>query len=163
MKNVNNVRINKLIQIRGKMSQKEFAQSIDMNPSFYCRLENGTTPISDKTMRRIAVKYKVLYQALIDDSVLEIAPSDFEVVDDISQSTRTLHERKSFEKSVHQLLDEIIEFGGKDNLQYMKTLSNFLTETHYLLEYKRQFHDLSENEDEFIDEAQKLINILLEM
>lgn len=163
MGEINQVRINKLLQIRGKTSQKDFATSIDMNPSYYCRLESGATPISDKTMKRIAKQYNVMYKVLIDDTIQEITPMDFEMVDDISPITRRLHERKTFSNKAHQLLDDIISYGGSDNLQYMKDLNSFLLEVQYLLEYKNQFDDLSENEDKVIDKGQRLIEILLEM
>jgi len=163
MSEINQIRINKLLQIRGKTSQKDFAMSIDMNPSYYCRLESGATPISDKTMKRIARQYNVMYSVLVDDSIPEIGPMHFEVVEDISPLTKELHERKTFSKHAHQLLDEIIAYGGSDNLQYMKDLNSFLLEVQYLLQYKDQFDDLGENEEKVIDEGQKLIDILLGM
>jgi len=163
MGEINKVRINKLLQVRGKVSQKDFAKTIDMNPSYYCRLESGATPISDKTMKRIAKQYNVMYKVLIDDTIPEIGPMDFEIIEDISPLTRKIHEKKTFVKNAHQKLDEIIDYGGSDNLQYMRDLNNLLLEVQYLLEYKSQFHDLDENQDKVIDKGQRLIEIILEM
>lgn len=56
-----------------------------------------------------------------------------------------------------------IRDGGKDNLMYMRDLNQLLVEIQYLLEYKNQFEDLSEKEDDVIEKGQHLIEIILGM
>lgn len=159
-KEINELRIKKLIAFRNQcnLNQKEFATKIGMNISYYCRLENGGTFISDKTLKKIAMVFDIPYDIILNDE----SPSFSEgLAPSVEETPATL--KTSFENSAHKILDEIIAYGGKNNLTYMKDLNRFLVEVQYFLEYKEQFHDLCENEDKLLDEGQALIDILIGM
>lgn len=159
----NRIRIKKLISFRNSLglNQKEFANKVGINVTYYCRLENGGT-ISDKTLRKIASKFDIPLEVMLNDEIVDVSDRELEKHKEKEEKTDVV-QKTSFEKNAYAILDEIIEYGGRDNLNYMKDLTTFLLEVQYLLEYKDQFEDLSENEDKVYDKGQKLIDILLGM
>jgi len=49
----------KQIRINEGMSQCEYAKALDMSQTFISMMENGHQPISDKTRRKVAARFKV--------------------------------------------------------------------------------------------------------
>jgi len=152
----NNIRIEKIKEIRRKngMTQKDFANRIGMNISYFCRVEKGATLVTDATLKKISEEFDVPFPLLVDDN-MSLNQEEKKIIRDSGRS--------GLVNNAHVTLDEIIAYGGKDNLMYMRDLNQLLVEIQYLLEYKNQFEDLNEKEDDIIEKGQHLIEIIMGM
>lgn len=152
----NDIRIEKIKEIRRRngMTQKDFANKIGMNISYFCRVEKGATLVTDTTLKKISEEFGIPLTNLLDDS-MSINQEETKIVRDSGRS--------GLVNNAHITLDEIISYGGKDNLMYMRDLNQLLVEIQYLLEYKNQFEDLSEKEEDVIEKGQHLIEIIMGM
>lgn len=152
----NDIRIEKIKEIRRKngMTQKDFANKIGMNISYFCRVEKGATLVTDTTLKKISEEFGIPLTNLLDDS-MSLNQEENRTIRDNGKS--------GLVSSAHATLDEIVAYGGKDNLMYMRDLNQLLVEIQYLLEYKNQFEDLNEKEDDIVEKGQHLIEIILGM
>ena len=105
--NSNEIRIKKLEKILNeyKMSSKEFSKKLDMNPGYLSRLMNGNTIITDKTMKRISIAFKIPLSVLLDDNV-----EDFNIIHNIEKKNNNM-----YEKEIKQLLIDATYLSELDN------------------------------------------------
>lgn len=138
----NEIKVKKLMRIQDalEISQVQFADLLDMNKSYINRIFSEKVYVSKKFVEKVCEVFRVPLEYFDTDAAIDM-PLDLKKYE--PTPTEGYYSDPNI-RVIHKLLDNLIEYRGKNNKEFLKSLSSMFNDIWAYLNFRDNYKDPDE-------------------